>query len=349
MLNRQRVATNNISQSGSQSNTSQFNSRAPSRQAGRRLSAASTVPVGFDGAPDVFTADRPTTSMTERPETSFSIRTTATAPPLQVKKTRTNNATKKDAPPKAPRAKKAPAPPATKNSSKSSSSAHPPPSRTPAQGGGDDLDKITSGIKKITLVTNKQKQARAREAKNLTGTSAPSTPSVGSEINASSLPVTPKDEALLQRVPYISNGDDTPKAISPTGQPVQEIKQEMLDTPVFDLTKTDMTGVTTPTAQTVTPDNFVHYQPDGPAPEIVTPQQPLNWLPVNTGANLVSPSTVAPSPMKRADLPVFTATSQLHFASREDEQPTAPASSSSDAPIEWKVNEVVWDVPQAPQ
>lgn len=299
----------------------------------------------------------------------MSVRTTAMGPPLQVKKMRTSNATKKDAPPKAPRAKKNTAA-ATKSSSKPSSPAHPQSSHSVANNDGDDLDKIVSGIKKITLVTNKQKQARARETKKTSGTS---TPTAEGRTNVQSVPATPMDGVFLsQGTPHPTNGNEAPQTSSPKKESEPEVKQETHDTPLANIPGAGTAEVTTPTAvappvtvQTSTPDNFVHYQPDGPTPEtVLTPQQPLNWLPVNTGATpspakpenneatpITSPShpgkqdqpsvappadhaLMSPSPMKRGDLPTFTPTSQLRFA--------APR------PGEQKVNEAVWEVPETP-
>lgn len=314
--------------------------------------------------------------MAERPETSMSVRTSATGPALQVKKTRTSNAPKKDVPPKAPRAKRSTAAAtATKSSSKTNSPARPQTSHAATNNNdGDDLDKLVSGIKKITLVTNKQKQARAREAKKTSGTS---TPTAEGQANAKSIPATPMvNSALPQGASDSSNGNETPKASNINKEPESEIKQEAPDTGLVNIPDADTAKVTTSTAvalpttaRTPPADNFVHYQPDGPIPEaLLTPQQPLNWLPVNTGATpspampennggaaITSPSPakeeqqqqqpltlppadyalVSPSPMKRGDLPIFTPTSQIRFA--------APR------PGDQEVDEAVWEVPETPQ
>lgn len=341
----------------------------PVRQTGRRFSSTSTVPrESIDVQPSAYATARPATSMTERPETSMSVRTSTTGPALQVKKTRTSTAAKKDAPPKSSRAKKNTTA-ATKTSSKTNSPTRPESSHNGANNDGDDLDKIVSGIKKITLVTNKQKQARAHEAKKASGTSMPT---AEDQANAQSVPVAPMAESFLtQGSSHTSNRNKAPQtSISKELEP--EIKQETLATHLVNIPDAGTAEVTTPTAvappataQTSIADNFVHYQPDGPTPEtLLTPQQPLNWLPVNTGATptpakpeIINDGAVitsltsgkqqeqqqqpannalmSPSPMKRGDLPVFTPTSQLRFANPR--------------PGEQKVDDDVWEVPETPQ
>lgn len=299
----------------------------------------------------------------------MSVRTSTTGPALQVKKTRISTVAKKDAPPKASRAKKNTTA-ATKTSSKTNSPARPEPSHNGANNDGDDLDNIVSGIKKITLVTNKQKQARAREAKKASSTS---TLIAEGQTNAQNVPVTPMAESfLIQGSSHALNGNKSPLTSISKKEPQSEIKQETPLTYLVNIPDAGTVEVTIPmavappvTPQTSTADNFVHYRPNGPTPEaLLTPQQPLNWLPVNTGATptpakpeimhdgavIASVSLgkqqerqqqpndnalMSPSPMKRGDLPVFTPTSQLRFANPR--------------PGEEKIDDGVWEVPETPQ
>lgn len=310
--------------------------------------------------------------------------TTATNAPLVMKKVRAPAAAKKDAP-KAPRAKKA-ATGAPKNGSKASSPTRPPANRSPANKdkAGDGLDNITSGIKKITLVTNKQKEARARE--NMKSASATKNQAAGGSLG-SSLPVTPSRDPILT-----ANGNNNLKAATPD-KPQVMAPQETAVTPPMDTNGGGTTSVKTPEgppppAQPDTPDVFVQYQPDGRQPETLTPQGPLTWLPVNTGATPSpvkqeeSPAAAAPnstvllprtpspndrataaaatpSPMKRGELPVFTPTSQLRFAApRPTDMPMGPSSSASSTPpragsrvaeARRKLGDAVWEVPETPQ
>lgn len=316
--------------------------------------------------------------------------TTATNAPLVVKKVRATGAAKKEAP-KAPRAKKAAAG-AIKNGSKPTSPTRSQASRGPDskdKGGGDDLDNLTSGIKKITLVTNKQKEARARDnssnKKNLAGT-IKNEAANGSL--ASSLPLTPGKEATSQHAILPADGDTGFKVAEP-GKSQEMSRQEAPITPVFGTTGANIGSIKTPTRplpslETSSPDVFVHYQPDGGEPEALTPQGPLTWLPVNTSATPSPMKQAAPapvpvpvkeeapatvttartpspvltsdraaatlSPMKYGDLPVFTPTSQLKFAPRCGEQ-----SSPSSAPpkfkqeAERKLDDAIPEVPETPQ
>lgn len=332
-------------QGASRSNTPQPNDRAPTRQ-GRRVSAASTILESLDDAP-TYTApldERPVTSMTERPDTSMSVRTT-TGGPLAVKKTRPTKA-KKDAP-KTARPNKNTAP-ATKAASKSKSSSPTEPAQNaqaPPPKSSDELDKITTGFKKITLVTKQQKEARAK--KELTA--SPPKPAVKDAVEHTPLPPsspdpiavqqsTPSNEtvsqdSLPQEIPLPRSGQDTP-----TGPP--------------------------PEPQPATPDVFIQYQPEGPAPDIAAPQEPLTWLPPNTATpsvakqaapvmmnttptpmKQVDPASLrSPSPMKRADLPIFTPTSQIRFAPRTPTDSSPPMVKG-----ERQLDDAIWEVPETPE
>jgi histone deacetylase HOS3 len=83
-------------------------------------------------------------------------------------------------------------------------------------------------------------------------------------------------------------------------------------------------------------DIFIPYQPEGPARMSTTghQQQPLQWLPPNT---MATPA----SGMKRADLPVFTATSAIPFAPAQNQLKKVVKQE--------KVDEGVWEIPETPQ
>lgn len=301
----------------------------------------------------------------------MSVRASATGPALQVKKTRTSTAAKKDAPPKAPRAKKSTTA-ATKTSSKTNSPARPEPSLNEANKGGDDLDTLVSGIKKITLVTNKQKQARAREAKK-------ASPAAEGQANAQGVPATPMAESLFPQDSSHTppNGDKAHQITSSKKELEPEMKRKSpTTTPLVSIPDAGTAKVTTPTAAVPPADNFVHYRPDGPIPEaLLTSQQPLSWLPVNTGASptparpeithdgggaaivtsptpgtqqeqplpplpppMIEKALMSPSPMKRGEVPVFTPTTQLRFA---NPRPGAQKQADDD--------DGVWEVPETPR
>lgn len=368
--------TANVKQGApSRSSTPQLHERPSTKQSVRRLSAAPTFTDSLDGSS--FASRRPQTSMTQRPDTSMSVRTTATTAtnaPLVVKKVRATGTSKKDAP-KAPRAKKAAAG-AASNGAKPTSPTRPQVNKDK---GGDDLNNITSGVKKITLITNKQKEARARDNnQKLTGTAK------GQAANGSlgsSLPITTNQEVTPREAIMTTNGDYALKA--DPGNPLGISHQEVPITHVSGTTGGDTASIKTPIGsspptETYTTEGFVHYQPNGGEPEALTRQGPLTWLPVNTSmtpspveqaasvplmrdgqatattASTSSPinrAAATPSPMRRDDLPVFTPTSQLKFAPRS----SAGKSSTSSTPprakqeAERRLGDAVWEVPETPQ
>jgi histone deacetylase HOS3 len=286
----------------------------------------------------------PATSMTERPDTSMSVRTAAGGP-LAVKKTRTTKA-KKDAGPKAARPKTAA--PATKVASKSKSSSpveQAQNSQAPRAKSGDELDKITSGFKKITLVTKQQKEARAKKE----ATTSPPKPAAPGSVKQAPLPPSSPDPIAVEQ--SSSRAETAPQDSLPQEIPLPRSGQ---NTP---------TGPPPP-PQTATPDVFIQYQPDGPTPDIAVPQEPLTWLAPNTATPSVArpaepdinttpppikqadPASLrSPSPMKRADLPIFTSTSQILFA------PQSPANNSSPPKVknERQLDDAIWEVPETPE
>lgn len=272
----------------------------------------------------------------------MSVRTT-TGGPLAVKKTRAPKA-KKEAP-KAPRAKNAA--PATKAASKVKSSSPIEPSQNPQAAtpkSGDELDKITTGFKKITLVTKQQKEARAKKE----STASPPKPAATDVIKQTLLPPSSPD----------------PIAVQQPEPPTETASQDSLPQEI----PLPMSGQATPTGpnpppQTATPDVFIQYQPDGPTPDIAAPQEPLTWLPPNTATpsvarqaapvmdttptpmKQVDPAALrSPSPMKRADLPIFTPTSQLRFAPQTPTDSSPPKMKS-----ERQLDDAIWEVPETPE
>ena len=93
-------------------------------------------------------------------------------------------------------------------------------------------------------------------------------------------------------------------------------------------------------------DVFIPYQPEGPPPNPVPQQEEIRWLP---------PNTSTPTPMKRANLPVFTSTSTIPFGTKPHQPPkaTAPlepaqapgAAAASLNPFDASI----WEVPDTPK
>ncbi|KAK0714560.1 hypothetical protein B0H67DRAFT_664066 [Lasiosphaeris hirsuta] len=97
-------------------------------------------------------------------------------------------------------------------------------------------------------------------------------------------------------------------------------------------------------------DIFIPYQPEGPTPAPVPqnqqPQQPqvLQWLLPNTETPVPTPAPT-PSTMRRADLPVFTATSAIPFAPRSDSAALTPQGAVAPK----RVDQSIWEIPETPQ
>lgn len=273
--------------------------------------------------------------MSVRPESSMSVRTMAGGP-LAVKKTRTANPAKKDAT-KAPRAKK-PTTASVKNPSRPTS-----PSKASVAKSSDDMDKLTSGMKKIkiNLVTKAQKEAREHEAKQKADAA-----SQGSRVE---LPP-PKPSVAdheAQQVPLPpSSAPVTPGLKLP---PVYEAQQIPL--PSSSGANTPLT--TPPQMPIATPDVFISYQPEGPAPTALPQQEPqsLKWLPPNTSSTPSPmkqpdpPMASTPSPMKRSDPPVAATPSPLKYSDPYAELTPTPAKSDegrshSSTPHPMKRNEL---------
>jgi histone deacetylase HOS3 len=320
---------------------------APRRQS-RRLSGSSIV---IPASPDV-SSRRPAsrdregsqTAMSFRPESSMGART-QTGTPLAVKKSRPVNAVKKDVPKPRAGLKRTPLP--------SSAKASPAPSSR-ASGNGDDtadeLEKITSGMRKIkiNLITKSQKEAREREeAEKKLGTPKEETPPTIHEDSVFAIPALPARSSSLDQ----NDEDISPTGTAPPRTPLG------FSTPTQELVMSPDRGrvplpssspaLHTPTTELApaSPDMFVPYQPEGPEPVAIAQQEPLKWL---------APNTNTPSPMKRTELPVFTATSAIPFgppSSRKQQSLKALSGQGGDATVkmETKPDKSVWDVPPTPQ
>ncbi|KAI8160982.1 histone deacetylase hos3 [Colletotrichum sp. SAR 10_70] len=175
--------------------------------------------------------------------------------------------------------------------------------------------------------------------------------------------VLPENEPLatppVGPVPSERDYMSSPDPLAPTPKPKTIIEQASAN--VSDPLQVELPAsspVVSPGVQTPSgSDVFINYQPEGPEPVTMTPQEPLKWLPPNTNTPVKSspaksPSKVPPakksptkpspaklSPprassskaplakMKRADLPVFTSKSTIPFAQPKKNGPPAAKSS----------------------
>ncbi|KAK3312416.1 hypothetical protein B0H66DRAFT_398546 [Apodospora peruviana] len=359
--------------------------KQPTRQSGRRLSAASTIVSGnldlVEPAPlsaPLQDTSRPDTSLSIRPESSISVRTVA-GNSLPVKKTRAP--AKKEPVPRAPRAPKRLPSAAVGNTitakpSKASpptaSSAGKPQSPSSAEQTGDDMDALTDNMKKvkITLVTKAQREARERERKSREKVATTKSITVVTPLEENK----PLQQAEQTKQPSTTTTPlTTPPAPLPSGSPLKQAFSsteeehyfpDEITSPGYFLPSdppTPATGplphtpmpmskyppfnpqrvpplpasspmVATPTTRSSptrnggmsptrhsSPDMFVQYQPEGPTPQTIplqNKQQPLQWLPPNTTSSgpTAFSTPLTTGQMRKADLPVFTATSAIPFA-----------------------------------
>ncbi len=301
---------------------------------------------------------------------------TAAAAPLAIKKTRTVNAVKKEAPSKAPRALKkllpaeATKPPAAPPSTQTMAN----PSDKPL----DEMDSLMAGMKKIRInvVTAAQKEARDKAKKEKTEQravplkeippvpelAAPQAPPGAAELGPTPTIELPRPEEPMelptQRRELPTQRHELPTQrqhgilAAPNGPatPAQERQhiphppkpQQVplpASSPVFSSTPQYGSSPTEGGAPSV----FIPYQPEGATPEPLPQTQPLQWLPPN--------NATTPSPMKRGDLPMFTATSAIPFAVTPRQagagETVSPKSKPASEPKsdDWSV----WEIPETPQ
>ena len=92
-----------------------------------------------------------------------------------------------------------------------------------------------------------------------------------------------------------------------------------------------------PSLRPETPDNFVQYQPEGPTPVAMPVTEPVKFLP---------PNLATPTPMKRSELPSFTATSAIPFA-RSDAESAEMKNGLPELKPESRRSSV-WTIPETP-
>lgn len=374
------------------------------KQTGRRLSAASTVVLPKDdfdlppvpAVPTVLPSfiggggTASSTGSSTRPASAHSSSTTAARPdssmsgaPLSVRKARPAAGTTG----KTPRKKAAATTTTTTTTTTTATTAKPPYSRKTSSSSAattastaptnDDLDKLTSGMRKIKInvVTTAQKEARdkakreaAQKGKQATSSQATSSressadwPSEAAPVASTPLPKklvdtsastsTSTSTAALPSTPLAQTIGAAPtlrftEAVEPpagagsslsvdTALAASSIAGSDDHSPLLTPSTEGGLGGSDPLASSLigfpgvsapapapapAPTVFIPYQPDSTPHS--TPQQPrvpslsssaaapLHWLPPN---EVHTPVAATPSPMKRADLPVFTSTSAIPF------------------------------------
>ncbi|KAH8808977.1 hypothetical protein F5884DRAFT_389348 [Xylogone sp. PMI_703] len=211
----------------------------------------------------------------------------------------------------------------------------------PPSNGNADIDNLTSGMRKIkiSLTTKSQReaQAAAQQAAAAAAAAEAEAEAVKNRESAET-PVTLVSEPrnatpIITSRPPTSHQMDRPTTASSAGgnehglpphpstpQPSDSghLHPWQVALPTSSPVSTvSSAGASAPSAPPSShseygPENvFIPYQPKGPVQHQMVQQEPLKWLP---------PNTATPSPMKRADLPVFTASSAIPFGSNPNDR-----------------------------
>jgi histone deacetylase HOS3 len=223
-----------------------------------------------------------------------------------------------------------------------------------AESTGDDMDKITSGMRKIkiNLITQSQKEAKERARARGEGSSAP-TPSEGrSTRSGRSTPIVSPTTELPSLTPSYGGSVEpsTPDVLPASdpgyvpeaaNQPSTRASTEDGDQTLPSIT-TNEPDSSAPTSSPVVPqvavqpssdpaDVFIPYQPEGPAPVAATPSEPLQWLPpnMNTPSTANTPAAT-PSPVKKRDNLFHYTPGSIPFAPR----PKSPTKTNLSPPQE---------------
>jgi len=208
----------------------------------------------------------------------------------------------------------------------------------------DDIDTLTSGMRKvkISLVTKEQREAR-EQSKTSTRPARPTKMStnrvakakvvtksaIGSGMITPTIPAPAQvknDPPVQKTFPSDQNSLNPPtgdvafsgttglphnhassaeNVQNDTSRPQNTIPAGMASPPVVKSLSQQQSS----SADDSTPDVFIPYQPEGPAQETRAMPSGLQWLP---------PNTATPSASKFGDLPVFTSTGAIPFGIKKE-------------------------------
>lgn len=346
----------------------------PGRRTSRRLSGTSTILTPTDEEPPPLPSSDKVSHMAapqvSRPTSAMSARTQS-AGRLPMKKTRAATPRKEPATPRAPRSvKKAAAPRPGSRSSQRVTPARAASSTSNAP--SDDMDKLTSGMKKvkINLITQSQREARERARQNAEKSSASSPDELQGPTPSQTPPLdTPTTETSSIAPTFAEKVEVSPTSLAPPEAQLPPLPAGGLSTPVQEQFTSDSVSpgpnsdlpASSPTVPYVAvqpssdpADMFIPYQPEGPEPVAVPQQEPLKWLPSNVPSTPMANTPAAtPSPVKRQDN-LFKYTSGIPFAPRPQNtatktEPTPSGSATDEVKTEMRPPPSVWDLPKSPQ
>ncbi|KAF5672193.1 histone deacetylase HOS3 [Fusarium heterosporum] len=347
---------------------SRTNSDEPKvRRTSRRLSEIPMSLTSRDApeASPIIEADVPAAIEHARTVPNSPARTnTVAGSSVQTKKARNPAPPRKEPAPRAPRGTKKTTTVAGSSRSTTAVQAISPPkssNKDVASGTtGNDIDSITSGMRKIriNLITKSQKEAKERARQESekakkdtsvapsqsafeqpTGVSPGAQPSskiIGHEPGSIVVLNEPHGISPTQPAPLDSRVPTPPTTTSSSSlvTPLQEQDPFESAELASDLVSPALSSPAIPSVS-VHPsadadDIFVPYQPDGPAPEPVTRHEPLKWLPPNIPTPSTQTPTATPSPVKKNNL--FRYTSGIPFAPRPGQQSQGGKAASNAKP-----------------
>ncbi|KAG4030805.1 hypothetical protein MFRU_011g02580 [Monilinia fructicola] len=221
-----------------------------------------------------------------------------------------------------------------------------------------DVDSLTSGMKKIkiSLVTKAQKEAREQEKLRAKMEQSQGDGTSSTTMSNDKFPTSAESEVTYNQcetstpMESISPNPSTPQLSLPPHVPTHMQEPERVPLP-------ESSPIATPTEHNEfgnisdhfsghSASKFIPFHPQDPNPSTTTQQEPLRWLPPNTNT---------PAVMKKHELPVFTSTSAIPFASSPNivdnqnepsgsnvKQDSSPSESTQLAPS-------IWDIPTTPR
>lgn len=257
-----------------------------------------------------------------------------------------------------------------------------PPRPVPKAPQTVDIDSLTSGMKKIKLTLTTQAQRDAKEqakratqpaaAKPVVKPSRATKPrlaekSINGKVQQAKEPRTPNESTAPVPEPQPKSQEEPLQSSTPPTEFLPPQQQPLLyqptdvplprssppSGPVFGQPFApsqiqQQSSRPTSSNQINAPNNdvFMPYQPKGPTPGSHFPQNPIQWLPPNTGT---------PSPMKRGELPVFTSTGTIPFGAKPSPGFEVGGVSEQDVVVKDPKTEFnnkeadIWEIPETPQ
>lgn len=224
---------------------------------------------------------------------------------ISVPKTRSRSQTRKEPiPPRTPKTatRRATTPTPKAKTAARTKAAPPIPAVPSTEPPNPSVDKITSGMKKIkiNLITASQKEARAKQAAAAAAAAAAEKPKPTISVDTSA-----RDSSSAE--PYSGNTGDTSPLQLAAASDVSFMTRgtsEMSSPPRGGYSPADFPSSplgNKGAGHARKASDFIAYQPEGPDPVTVNPQEKLHWMPTNVNTPVATPAAT-PMPAKKGGL-----------------------------------------------